>query len=169
MSIRTRFSIAAAGLVTAAVGGVALGAATGASNQAFVMFETLRECGDRYQAAKVSDSLNQQSWGEFFNVRHASLVAPTKVAAPASAAAPSAPASTQAIAPPVATPRLPAMTVKTATVAEDRTAAPDPVSRGWKPRQTEGKAQMPQIRKNDPRSATWVKYRGPSDKRSTPE
>ncbi|ARN83022.1 hypothetical protein [Methylocystis bryophila] len=86
MSMRTRLSIAAAGLITATVGVVALGVTTGAGNQALLMFERQHECGDRYEAAKVADTLNGQSWGEFFKVCHASLPAPTQVAEPAAPA-----------------------------------------------------------------------------------
>ncbi len=179
MSIRTRFSIAAGGLLTAAAGLVALGAATGANNRAFLMVETLRECGDRYQAAKTSGELNGQSWGEFFKACHASLIAPSKIAHPvveAAEAAPAAPApvaATEAIAPartqtvaqPTAAPRLPALAVKNSIVATDRTTAHGFSIGGWKPRHTDPKAQG--YRKNDPSSATLVRYQRSSDKRST--
>ncbi|MDQ0395202.1 hypothetical protein [Labrys monachus] len=55
---------------------------------------TMKECGEKYQAAKTANTLNGQTWSEFRKVQCGAETAPSAPSAPASTTAPATTSTT---------------------------------------------------------------------------
>jgi hypothetical protein len=130
MSIRFALSTAAA---------LALGIAAAGQAQAQVQASAQKQCSIEYQAAKAANSLNGQSWSDFYKSCRARMAEPAAAAAaPAPAAAP-VPAPAPAPAPaPVAAAPIPAPAPAPAPVA-----APAPTPSPAAPATAAGKPVSP--------------------------